>query len=391
MRHLRKPIHIVFLAATLFITGCGSPTPLPTPTPAPSDTPPAKSFATPSPTPSRPPTLTPTPTPAPTSTRSPAPDLVLGDRMRSLVGGFSVQAVQGYSASQTGSSISLGDNEARDPDAPFVQLTLTSFRRAGLEENGYDPQLPLAELAGAFHVDLFVNSGLWSIWEHLKTSEPYAVTLAGRDAWVIDTHTPTPEPESQLHVNAQTIVVELNEEWLMEAVLYLTWPAAIGDEHAKAVRAAWDAVLASLEFFPPVPQDVCTVSTDETYGYTPGFPIRLPVRDDYFPDLPDLDGTVEPTKEPTDPIADYFAVVRGPAGEALAYQHTGTVVVRTEAVEFSADMGLEAYEVDVTVEAYEVIWTGGQTVTLYFDHRSPDARQAPVGFTCGRDFATPMP
>jgi hypothetical protein len=296
--------------------------------------------------------------------------------MSSLAGGFSVQTVQGYTASQGGSSISLGVNESDDTEAPFVRLTLTAFRRASLEDIGYDPQLPLAELVNGFHVNLFVNSGLWSIWEHLETSEPYSAPIAGRDAWVIETHTPAPEPESHKHVNAQTVLLVLDEEWLMEAVLYLTWPMAIGDAQASGARDAWQSVLASLQFFPPVPLDACTISTDEKYGYTPGFPIRLPDRDNSFLDLGG-------TEEPTDPIADYFAAVRGPIGEALTFHHSGTVVVRR------VNMG--DFEYDVAVEAYEVTPTGGQPVTLYFDHSSPDARQAPVGFTCGRDFAEPTP
>lgn len=101
----------------------------------------------------------------------------------------------------------------------------------------------------------------------------------------------------------------------------------------------------------------CPVSTDQTYGYTESNPIQI--GGDFF---------AGPSRERA-----YLDHLRGPNGETLSYERTGSIPT------------------DSTIlDGYKI--TGpGISVTLYLDVYNYALLQAPIGFTCDGDFPLSAP
>lgn len=114
----------------------------------------------------------------------------------------------------------------------------------------------------------------------------------------------------------------------------------------------FQGLLDTLEFIDVQTFGICTVSTDDTYGYTEANPIKV---GGGF-----MDG---PARERA-----YLDNLLGPNGESLSYVREGSMP--------SGDTILDVYRV-----------TGdGLDVTLYLDEYTYSPLQAPVGFTCVSEF-----
>jgi hypothetical protein len=98
----------------------------------------------------------------------------------------------------------------------------------------------------------------------------------------------------------------------------------------------------------------CTVSTDNTYGYSPDNPVRV-----------GGDAFGGPSRERA-----YLDSLCGPQGETITYYREGSV-----------------YYVDTILDIYHVSYDGSSSVVLYLDEYSYQELVAPVGFTCW----TPIP
>ncbi len=107
----------------------------------------------------------------------------------------------------------------------------------------------------------------------------------------------------------------------------------------------------------PPPDGGCSISTDPTYGYTPGNPIK--VAGDW------LDG---PERERI-----YLDNLRGPAGEPLSYARQGS--------DYFGDVILDTY----------VLSGLPQPIELYLDMYNYAPPLAPVGLTCVGPFALTAP
>jgi hypothetical protein len=133
-----------------------------------------------------------------------------------------------------------------------------------------------------------------------------------------------------------------------------------GNGWAAEGESLYVAVLDSVEFFPPRPeQATCTVSPDSTYGFAQANPVR--VGGDVF-------------GGPARARA-YLDNLRGPEGEPVAYERTGSITLA-----------------ETILDAYSLSGSGlGAPVTIYVDEYSFEPLYAPVGFTCAGPFAVTPP
>jgi hypothetical protein len=126
------------------------------------------------------------------------------------------------------------------------------------------------------------------------------------------------------------------------------------DEGSKV----FNAFLGSVKFLTPGSQTgPCEVSSDVTYGYTKGNPIKVGGGD--------FGG---PPRE-----KEYLNNLRGPNGEKLTYERQGSL----------------PYE-DTILDIYEMQGLK-QPITLYVDEYSFTDPQAPMGFTCAGPFSLTEP
>ncbi len=118
----------------------------------------------------------------------------------------------------------------------------------------------------------------------------------------------------------------------------------------------FDSILHTVEFASVVPGDeLCPVSTDPTYGSIQENPIK--VGGDW------MDG---PARE-----RGYLDVLRGPNGENVSYERTGSELV--------GDVILDIFEITIAGQS--------EKKTLYVDEYNYEAPKAPVGFSC----SSPIP
>ncbi len=130
------------------------------------------------------------------------------------------------------------------------------------------------------------------------------------------------------------------------------------DEAAWEDRGSkvFEAVIESIEFFEPDSTGTCPIATDSTYGYTKENAVRVGDGDDF------LRG---PARERT-----YLDNLRGPNGEPISYERTGSLNFE-----------------DTILDEYVI--TGLSTpVTLYLDIYKFEELKAPVGFTCVAEFVS---
>ena len=116
----------------------------------------------------------------------------------------------------------------------------------------------------------------------------------------------------------------------------------------------FEAIVESIKFFEPRSTGICPIATDPTYGYTTENPIRVGDGGELFGG---------PARERA-----YLDNLRGPSGEPISYERTGSLNVE-----------------DTILDEY-VITGLGNPVRLYLDIYKVEELQAPAGFTCAGSF-----
>jgi len=347
----------LFLFLVGWLTACGGePDPTPTPTATPSATPEPTATATPTftatptetSTPTETPTPTHTPTPTATNTPSPTPTIELAEIQTYDNFGFSLQPPVGY--------------EVADQDGQFfVQSAdgdvIISF---SLEEEIFTdpPEEVLFD---------YVDAVARSTGSEVEPGEPYIYMVDGIEGAAADiTGDLFGAP-----ILGQAVAIILPDGRLFFAL----GVARVGENEllwAEEGGPAFNGLLSSVTFLEATPtprppsatatpastsNSACPVSTDASYGYTQGNPIR--VGGDVF-------------GGPARARA-YLDTLRGPNGETLSYTRNGSVVNDTTI--------LDAYTINGLAQA----------TTLYVDQYSYETLKAPVGFTCSSPFPLSAP
>ena len=122
----------------------------------------------------------------------------------------------------------------------------------------------------------------------------------------------------------------------------------------KQGSEVFEAIVKSIELSEPESAGTCPVSTDDTYGYTQENAIRVGDGGELFGG---------PARERA-----YLDNLRGPNGEPLSYERTGSLNFE-----------------DTILDEY-VISGLATPVTLYIDVYKFEELKAPVGFTCAGEF-----
>jgi len=309
----------LLVCATLSMIGCNSsfltaPTETPTPT---------ATFT---------PTSTPTKTPVPTKTltTTPTPNLELGKTHIVAQGGFSFRSPISYYASVDGPQAFISDL------IPRFLFTLFGGESTKSEEEIID------ELLG-----LFTKSGDIEI---IKESS-YPVTIAGVEGLAFDIS----GSRSSVALVGQTFAVFVSPNHFV---------FGIGFANAADANALWagegsmsfHSVLDSIEYIDPETSKACPTSTDKTYGYTQENAIRVGDGGSFFGG---------PALE-----REYLDNLRGPNGERLTYERTGSLPFENTILDAYVVSGL------------------ANPVTLYLDIYSFEELSAPVGFACIGPFNT---
>jgi hypothetical protein len=336
---VRMTIMAVF---SLLVSACVAPTPAPTETPLPTWT----ALPTKTPPPTATPTPRPTDTPVPTPTKTPLPleEPVsrLGARQINAEGGFSYEVPlidYGYSSNGIAATI------ARHDDEVIVSLGGT-FAPSGeflLEDSLFN----------------FYNA-VKSDFDSLENEEPYTVVIDGVEGLAMDVsgvlfgdqvngRIATANPHGTYFFLAFGIgtVYETINHWEDDGSL------------------TFDRIIASIEFLSPeLLEGRCTVSTDNTYGYTEGNPIQ--VGGEHTPEGDDI-------SIPMDGIPReraYLETLLGPGGQPISYERQGSLPVE-----------------DTILDIYRVTYEDQSTpALLYIDIYHYEQPLAPVGFTCERPF-----
>jgi hypothetical protein len=287
-------------------------------------------FAPPTETPTatRTPTLTATATltttPTKTFTATPSPAVELGERHVINEGRFSVQVPIGYAAQIEERQAFISDLEGT------LIISLAGVESTSSEEEIIDEYLDaLAKRSeGTFE----------------KTpSDP--VTVAGVEGKAFDlTGSIFGSP-----LKGKTFIIPVGSGRFLYGlgISNLSQDEAAWEEHGSKV---FEAVVESIEFVEPGSTDVCPIATDTTYGYTKENAIRVGDGGELFGG---------PARERA-----YLDNLRGPNGELIAYERTGSLNFE-----------------DTILDEYVI--TGLATpVTLYLDIYKFEELKAPIGFTC---------
>lgn len=326
-------------------TATSSPTPEPTATATPTFT------ATPTETPTPTPTETPTPTPTATATATPTPTVIptvaLGDVETSSMG-FSYQPPTTYLMEdqeeqiffQSTDGLVLGSLALINDDFTDSLDDIMAEFLGALADS-------LGGTLGAGESQVYVVDGIEGAAAELL-GFVFDEAVSGRAVAVV-------LPDGRLFFAFALIKITDNEAyWLNEG------------------GPTFDALLDSVTFAeaaaappPPAPtatsastsNSACPVSTDSSYGYTQGNPIR--VGGDVF-------------GGPARARA-YLDNLRGPNGETISYERLGSLP--------SGDTILDIYEISGLPQA----------VSLYVDQYSYETLLAPIGFTCSTPFPLSAP
>lgn len=348
----------VFLVG--WLTACGSepdPTPTPTlrPTATPSATPEPMATATPTftatptetPTPTQTPTATPTATATATPTPTAVPTVALGEVETSAMG-FSYQSPLNYIMEDQGDQVFFQSAD----DLVVGSLTL-------IDETFAEP---VEDILADYVTELGNSMG-----GMLGISEPVAYTVGGVEGAAAEIFGLLFEAT----VAGRGVAVVLPDGRLFFAFALVK---TTGNElfWFNEGGATFDALLGSVAFLKATPtprppaatatsastsNSACPVSTDASYGYTEGNPIRV-----------GGDGFGGPARARA-----YLDNLRGPNGESISYDRLGSLP--------SGNTILDIYEI-----------TGlPQSVSLYVDQYSYETLQAPLGFTCTAPFPLSAP
>jgi hypothetical protein len=347
-----KWLALILAVGVLTLTACNgqaisapTATAAPTDTPAPTVTPQPTVTFTPSPTNTPQPTNTPRPTktPAPTKTPTPLPTLALGKTQVVAPGGFSFQSVSGYDTGVEGGNVHVTDQSGR------LIIMLSGV-------NTYDDNKS-AEYIMNDYLDAVAKAGNGEF----KQETPYTITIGGVDGFAVDvTGTLFDKP-----LQGQSVIVMPSKNQFLYGLAVSNLGADKQHWETEGHRV-FDALLGSIKFVKaaasPKPstgsaKSACPVSTDATYGYTKGNPIKVGGGD--------FGG---PSRE-----REYLDVLRGPNGEALTYDRLGSVPFDNTILDIYEIRGLS------------------KPVTLYIDEYSYTDPKAPVGFICASPFTLTVP
>jgi hypothetical protein len=276
------------------------------------------------------PTATHTPMATPTKTLKPTPSPVveMGEKHLIPEGGFSFRVPFGYSAQIEERQAFISDLEGT------LIISFTSVDSTSSEEEIIDEYL-----------DALAKR---SEGEFEKTpSEP--VTVGGMDGKAFDlTGSIFGSP-----LKGKTFIVPVSSNRFLFGlgISNLSQDEAAWEDHGSKV---FEAVIESIEFVEAPSIDTCPIATDSTYGYTKENAIRVGEGSDL------LGG---PARERA-----YLDNLRGPNGEPISYERTGSLNFE-----------------DTILDEY-VIKGLGTPVTLYLDIYKFKELKAPVGFTCAGSF-----
>ena len=309
----------VLIIFTLFAAGCSTPliaVPTITPTTVPSST------STPVPTPTA--TATVTKTPIPTQT----PLVRLGETHVINEGGFSVRVPISY-ASQIGERQVFISSLDGSLAISFASVDSTS--------------------SGEEIIDEYLNALASKSDGEFKKTPAEPVTVDGVEGQAFDlTGALAGSP-----LQGKTFIIPLgsNRSFFAFGISNISEDENAWKEHGGKV---FEAVIASIEFMEPENTSSCPIATDMTYGYSMENAIRVGDGGDFFGG---------PARERA-----YLDNLRGPNGEPISYERTGS-------------LNLE----DTILDEY-VITGLGNPVTLYLDIYKFEELKAPAGFTCAGSF-----
>jgi hypothetical protein len=313
---LKSVIKFSFIVISILcLTGCSTPLfAAPTATPTGTFTP----IATQTPTP----TLTPPPTK--TLSPTPTPLVKLGERHEIPAGGFAFRVPIGYTSQIEERQAFISDLEGR------LVISFAGVESTSSEEEIVDDYLDaLAKRSGGEF--------------EKRPSDP--VTVNGKEGQAFDlTGSLFGSP-----LKGKTFVIPTGSDHFLYAlaIVNVSEDEQAWEEHGAKV---FEAVVDSIEFIEPPSASACPISTEPTYGYSKENAIRVGEGGDF------LGG---PARERS-----YLDNLRGPNGEPLSYERTGSLHFE-----------------DTILDAY-VIHGLGTPVTLYIDTYTFEELKAPVGFTC---------
>ena len=309
----------ILILLNLFLFSCSKPlltSPIHTPT------------ATFTPIATQTPTATLTATPTQTLRPSPSPIVKLGEEHVIPVGGFSFRVPFGYAAQIDERQAFISDLEGT------LIISFASVESTASEEEIIDEYLDaLARRSeGKFEK---------------APSEPVTVDrLEGKAFDLTGSLFGSP-------MKGKTFILPLGANRFLFAV---------GMSNLAQDEAAWEdrgskvfeAIIESIELIEPQSSVTCPIATDATYGYTKENAIRVGDSGDF------MGG---PARERA-----YLDNLRGPNGEPISYERTGSLNFE-----------------DTILDEY-VIRGLGTPVTLYLDIYKFEELKAPVGFTCMGSF-----
>ena len=318
-----KPVvkFCILLLFTFSPLGCSTPFFAP-----PTETPTATRTPTTTQTPR--PTQTPTATPTRTLVATPSPIVELGERPVIPGGGFSVQVPIGYSAQIEERQTFISDLEGT------LIISFASVDSTSSEEEIIDEYL-----------DALARR---SEGEFEKTpSGP--VTVDGLEGKAFDlTGSLFGSP-----LKGKTFIVPISANRYLYAlgISNLSQDETAWEDHGSKV---FEAIVESIEFVEPEGGNTCPIATDTTYGYTKENAIRVGDGGELFGG---------PARERA-----YLDHLRGPNGEPISYERTGSLNFE-----------------DTILDEY-VITGLASPVTLYIDIYKLEELRAPLGFTCVGSF-----
>ena len=303
----------------LFLIGCSAPlfvAPTPTPT--------ATRTSTNTPTP----TQTSTATPTKTLTATPGAAVKLGEKHVISEGGFSIRVPFGY-ASQI---------EERQAFISDLEGTLViSF--AGVESTSSEEEI----------IDEYLDALARRIDGEFEKTPSEPITVGGMEGKAFDlTGSLSGSP-----LQGKTFVIPIRSNRFLFAIgmANLSQDETAWEDHGSKV---FEAVIESIELIETESGGTCPIATDTTYGYTKENAIRVGDGGELFGG---------PARERV-----YLDNLRGPGGEPLSYERTGSLNFE-----------------DTILDEYVITGLAAR-VKLYIDIYKFEELKAPVGFTCAGSF-----
>ena len=309
----------ILLLLTLFLIGCSTPF-----FAAPTGSPTATRTQTNTPSPTETPTATPTKTPIATQT----PIVKLGEKHVINEGGFSFRVPIGYAS------------QIEERQALISDLNGTLVISFAAAESTFSEEEIIDE-----YLDAVARR---SEGEFIKTpSDP--VTVGGLESKAFNLTGSL--FGSSLQGKTFIVPIGANRFLFALAISNISEDENAWEDHGSKV---FEAVIESIELIEAESRDICPIATDTTYGYTKENAIRVGDGGELFGG---------PARERA-----YLDNLRGPGGEPLSYERTGSLNFE-----------------DTILDEY-VITGLGNPVTLYLDIYKFEELQAPVGFTCAGSF-----